>query len=570
MNPNDPDVIDLSKAIIQRESGGNFNAVGDAGTSHGAGQWQAATWKSQAKDVLGDENAQMTPANQKAVIQVTVAKRKAAGLNPAQIAAEWNSGSSKGWENKIGTTTINGQKIHYDVPAYVKAVTDLYQKNKASRGGSTSGYNPAPYSNPTNPGLVDFSGGQTTQTQSNQPHTFLGDVGQDFNDAGANIANVAAKTTSGQINPLSGALQTAGAAVGGFNALTNTALEHIPVLGGAVKGLEGLIGRGVGALANTGVGKSVVDNYQSLPDEWKGNLGAVGNIATAVPIFKGLNIAKGAVKGAVGRTIGSATDAVAETIAPKLTAKETAQAITQRGTSKKGLLRTTVLNEDPKIKEIADVIKKNVPKFNPSKPLLHNIVETQNVVSQMARDLKRQVIKGGEDRIYSFKELQSKLNSIERPLLIASDTNLNNAYKRVIAKAVEIAKTKGGKVSNLLDARQEFDSFVKKQFPNLYSSDTLTPMRSAIKDIRNTITDFTAENLPADIGLKQSLLTQHQLINAIENMAEKASSGQAKEIGTNALTRLGDKHPLIKGLITKGGRAVAEGAGFGAVTRLIP
>ncbi len=53
MNPNDPDVIALSKAIIQHESGGDFNAVGDAGTSHGAAQWQPATWKAQAHDVLG-------------------------------------------------------------------------------------------------------------------------------------------------------------------------------------------------------------------------------------------------------------------------------------------------------------------------------------------------------------------------------------------------------------------------------------------------------------------------------------------------------------------------------------
>lgn len=127
----DPQVAALSKAIFQHESGNDFNAVGDAGTSHGAGQWQAGTWKEHAKMVLGDENAQMTPENQKAVIYGVIKKDKADGLNPAQIAAKWNSGSPNGWENKIGTTTINGQQIKYNVPQYVKGVTDLYQQNKS-------------------------------------------------------------------------------------------------------------------------------------------------------------------------------------------------------------------------------------------------------------------------------------------------------------------------------------------------------------------------------------------------------------------------------------------------------
>lgn len=131
-NPNDPDVIALSRAILKRESGGNFNAVGDAGTSHGAGQWQSATWKAQAKQVLGDENAAMTPQNQKAVIAGSVAIDKANGLNPAQIAAKWNSGQPNGWENKIGVTTINGQQIKYNVPQYVKDVTDLYRQYKTA------------------------------------------------------------------------------------------------------------------------------------------------------------------------------------------------------------------------------------------------------------------------------------------------------------------------------------------------------------------------------------------------------------------------------------------------------
>lgn len=126
----DQDVINLAKAIRQKESKGNFNAVGDAGTSHGGYQWQDATWKANARDILGDENAQMTPDNQNAVAYGVILKDKQKGLNPAQIAAKWNSGKTEGWENMIGETTINGQKVKYNVPQYVKDVTDTYQTLK--------------------------------------------------------------------------------------------------------------------------------------------------------------------------------------------------------------------------------------------------------------------------------------------------------------------------------------------------------------------------------------------------------------------------------------------------------
>lgn len=127
----------MTKAIFKRESGMDYNAVGDAGTSKGAGQWQPNTWKAHAKDVLGDENAPMTEANQNVVAQGTIRKLIKEGKNAAQIAAIWNSGSDKNWENKVGTTTINGQRIEYNVPKYVKDVTDIYQQYKAQTPNPT-------------------------------------------------------------------------------------------------------------------------------------------------------------------------------------------------------------------------------------------------------------------------------------------------------------------------------------------------------------------------------------------------------------------------------------------------
>ena len=111
MNPtgNDIEAENLAKAIRQRESGGDFNAVGDAGTSKGGYQFQAGTWKQYAKEVLGDENAQMTPENQNAVAYGKIKGWKDKGKNAAEIAAMWNAGERIGdrWKTNKGKTEVN-------------------------------------------------------------------------------------------------------------------------------------------------------------------------------------------------------------------------------------------------------------------------------------------------------------------------------------------------------------------------------------------------------------------------------------------------------------------------------
>lgn len=243
----DQDVINLAKAIRQKESNGNFDAVGDNGTSRGAYQWQAATWKGHAKQILGDENAQMTRDNQQAVAYGMMKTWKDQGLNPAQIAAKWNSGSEKGWENKVGTTTINGKPITYNVPQYVKDVTDTYHKFKLE----------------TQPAVQPEVG--TQQPEQNKEPGFLASIGNAIVDPfialGGGVANIIrpmiGQETSGEkipslfggegVNPIGyrdgkelGALDTAGQLAG------NVAMAGANFIGGgAVKSA------GQGVLAKT-------------------------------------------------------------------------------------------------------------------------------------------------------------------------------------------------------------------------------------------------------------------------------------------------------------------------------
>lgn len=126
----DPQAYRLFKAIREKESGGNYNAVGDNATSTGAFQFQAATWKGYAKDVLGDENAPMSKGNQNQVAYKKIKAWKDAGWTPAQIAAAWNAGEQKALDGTWKTNVGYNQKIgvSYNTPQYVG---DVLSKAKA-------------------------------------------------------------------------------------------------------------------------------------------------------------------------------------------------------------------------------------------------------------------------------------------------------------------------------------------------------------------------------------------------------------------------------------------------------
>lgn len=96
----DPKVLKVMRAIRQIESGGDFNAVGDNGTSAGAFQWNngpvkltpgaaPANFVRDAQSV-GLNGADFSPANQNKVAYFKIKGWKDEGLQPEEIAAKWN------------------------------------------------------------------------------------------------------------------------------------------------------------------------------------------------------------------------------------------------------------------------------------------------------------------------------------------------------------------------------------------------------------------------------------------------------------------------------------------------
>ena len=267
------------------------------------------------------------------------------------------------------------------------------------------------------------------------------------------------------------------------------------------------------------------------------------------------------------RSAQKANTKIVEIVSPKLTAKETGEQVAKLGTTKTGLFGKIALKVDPYVQKVADTVQKYVPKFNPRKTISENLNATKDSVKQIAIELKDAVIKSGKDKLYTFKELASKMDSVVKPIVIKSDAVLSRQFNLAKEAALKIARQKGGKVSNLLDARKAFDDLVEKEFPNLYDNAS-KPMRAAITSMRDVMNDFIAENVE-DVAFKESLKIQRQLFRAIENMAEKIAAGPVKEIGTTALKRFGLRHPLIKSIGRNIGiGAVGGGAVYGGIRKL--
>jgi len=105
----------IAAAIKQVESGGNYNAKG-ASTEGGAYQFMPATWKSWAKQYLGNENAPMTPANQDKVALSKINDLLKQGYGAKEIALIWNGGQP------IVKKGVNKYGVPYDSGAYANKV----------------------------------------------------------------------------------------------------------------------------------------------------------------------------------------------------------------------------------------------------------------------------------------------------------------------------------------------------------------------------------------------------------------------------------------------------------------
>ncbi len=188
----DSGVVNLAKAIRQKESGGDYNAIGDNGTSHGAYQWQPGNFAKDAEQFGLDPN-DFSPVNQDKVAYKQIEAYKQAGYSPEQVASLWNSGKPDATGNQ-GVTTVNGKPLSYDTPKYVSDVMNYFNQNKLQ--------NPGQSAQPQ-----DLANQQIPQEQSPSVGGFLGNVVKSGANFIGNIGNAV-------LHPIDTVQNIGGAAVG--------------------------------------------------------------------------------------------------------------------------------------------------------------------------------------------------------------------------------------------------------------------------------------------------------------------------------------------------------------------
>lgn len=278
----DPTVVNMARAIKTVETKGQSDPYKARGASgeFGAYQYTSPTWSADAKKYLGQDVPleSSTVEQQNKVAYSKIKELKDQGYKPDQVASIWNHGSPD-YEGVVGT---NSKGVHYDTPQYVKSVTSAYQQIK---GGQPVTPQPTtstvgnPDAQPKDPSLGTELTGR------------LSDAGTALTDA-----------SQGKINPISGVLQAGGAVGGAIGDVVSKGLELIP----GVKWLENQIGTGVSKLAETPIGQSVVKSMQDFSKshpELSADIGAGFNIATAIPILRGLGVVKDLAFSGAGKVL---------------------------------------------------------------------------------------------------------------------------------------------------------------------------------------------------------------------------------------------------------------------------
>lgn len=580
MDPSlDPDVVNLAKATRDVESGNDPTAQGQSG-EYGAYQYTPATWAKQSAAAGVNVPLQSaTPEQQNEVWYKWAKAQKDAGYNIGQIASMQNAGEGNPDAYLKGNSGTNSYGVQYDTAAYAKKVVEKYQQYKQQSGSNTStgGLPNAP--TPPPPSTSD----QASTSDAAPQQGFLQEAGNDIGSAVGGVGNAVSQTASGQINPLSGLIQGAGAIAGGVGSVINDAATNLPVVGGVIKGVEGLLGQGVQAAANTAPGKAVVGAAQGFSQahpELAGDIGAAGNIAgLAGTLYGGGALAsagKEAVEGAIAKgTFGDAVAGLADKkatsealdIASSPETKATLKAGIKSGKGTvSGVMGTANIPATADDLAAANAIKPLVKSgaVGSEKTAVENASavkdeigkEAQSTTDQLdARDVKP--IANSEDLANLKTDLQAKLAD---SLTLTGNSAMYG--DKILNKFFSLLPQDGSDITSkeILQARQGLDAWARGQRGSkIFDPTTANAQSEALRIVRQGANKLAIEKAPT-VTIKESLARQSALYDALDNIAAKGT----KEVGTTRFGRFAKRHPIASGLVKGALRYGAEGLGVGA------
>jgi len=551
----DPQVVNLTKAIRQTESGGNFTAQGKSG-EYGAYQYTEPTWqKDSAAAGVNVPLQQATPEQQNEVTYKTLEswKKQHPDWNIGNFASAWNAGEGES-NAYIGTFSdgspsigINKYGVKYDVPAYAKSVATAYQTLK--QGGNVQ-------ADPNNP---SSTAAPEPQPSNNIGQTLIKGVGDVFNTFASPLEGIAAMPVQalakalGKSDPYAQGIPSAFSLGGASNTPVTPLTPEAKVGDVAQAGSYFLPGSGLasiagmGALQGAGQAMSAQENPSQVATSGLiggGIGGALGGISS-LSKFLPERIARSFLPGtnaetaqyAVNKGLGTPTKMLSESD------KSLASIGSQLNTALEGKGVSYVLPEG------SEILSKIASQFPDSGMNADDIANELENLAPLKKKLVDKMINGD----ITPKELHSLNSSIgkatfksvfDNPQVRAGKTIGNTAYHTIS----DILKTE------LPGAEPLFDEYSKELQLN---SALQKAVRSSQKTRMLTLRDLVAFGAMTGItgnplGGLGGVLAEKALVNPSVNL--KAAGLISKLASPSAsLASKGVIPPLVKPLITQNG-----------------
>lgn len=261
-------------------------------------------------------------------------------------------------------------------------------------------------------------------------------------------------------------------------------------------------------------------------------------------------VQKGLIPKTIENTVASRnTNKIWNLIQPKLSTLEQAEAVKTGQIAKTGLTRKVAQVPD---QEMIEAVKPYIKTLDPIKAT----AQMQEGIGVEANKIRSKLQQS--QAIWNRNELMGAINKVEQPHLLTGD--IKKAYVKSLNLTLKEAQNSSKTLDGLLDVRQSFDRIVRKQYPDLYSNDTLTPIKSAVMDTRRAINKLIEAKLPETVDKQlfiDSLRKQTRLYEAVDNVATKVP-----KIGTSVLT----KFSKIKKALIYGGETIL---GYEGVKKLL-
>jgi hypothetical protein len=425
-----------------------------------------------------------------------------------------------------------------------------------------------------------------TQTKTG----FFQGVGQAITKRGENVAGAYERQNMGIQTPIETGVQLAGQTIGaGFD----IAFEGIKsVLGLAPESLKNVVGEAGQKFLETelaqaglqalGQGVEAYGAWKEQNPRAAANLEALGNIASVIPVGKGVqsggkvlsgeikpvlgNVATKLESSAVAQSAGKQSDFVLDLVQPEFTRK-VQQQTAGRTVEGKGILGSRTRTPDTQEALMRDVVSQ-IPEVKPNKTFLANFNAIEDNLSKRATDLAENL--KANDFVFTRKELNSALMGIKEKIVAnpVLTGDLEKTAQKLINKFNAMVAEAPAKGSSLLQVRKNFDKWVASQKgAKVFDPTTENAFSIVLREIRQGANDFLANKAPT-VPVKQSLREQSALFNAMDNIKPKIATE-----ANSRLERFFDKVGNVVGTknrVVQGSAVVLGLGGLGAASAVAP